>query len=195
MPYFISTTLSLCTLAIFLSVAISFLEHSKKDEVKKEKKSIVETGTMTGFFVMYYLIIRFHLGTITMSSQRDQVYLIAIGIVVIVVGTLVNVIGRYQLGKNWANQIKIYKDHQLMTSGMFKIVRHPLYASLIWIFFGASFIYQNWLAFLLNSFIFLPFMYYRAKQEESLLKKEFPDYGTYTKRVGMFFPKIPKLNL
>jgi protein-S-isoprenylcysteine O-methyltransferase Ste14 len=33
-------------------------------------------------------------------------------------------------------------------------------------------------------------MYYRAKQEERLLEKEFKNYRAYKKEVGMFFPKL-----
>jgi protein-S-isoprenylcysteine O-methyltransferase Ste14 len=76
--------------------------------------------------------------------------------------------------------------------GAYRIVRHPLYASLIWVFYGASIVYLNYYAFLLNTFVFIPFMYYRAKQEEELLEKEFSDYNKYTLNVGMFFPKLFK---
>ncbi|MGK0469242.1 MAG: protein-S-isoprenylcysteine O-methyltransferase Ste14, partial [Clostridium sp.] len=40
------------------------------------------------------------------------------------------------------------------------------------------------------TFIFIPFMYYRAKQEETLLIQTFSEYNDYIKRTGMFFPKI-----
>jgi protein-S-isoprenylcysteine O-methyltransferase Ste14 len=94
------------------------------------------------------------------------------------------------LGKNWANQIKIYSKHTLITKGVYKIVRHPLYASLIWIFYACSVLYLNWLAFLLNTLIFVPMMNYRAKQEEELLEKQFKDYKRYKNKVGRFFPKL-----
>ena len=49
---------------------------------------------------------------------------------------------------------------------------------------------QNYLVFILNTIIFIPFMYYRAKQEEKELVKEFKEYKDYSKKTGMFFPKI-----
>ena len=113
-----------------------------------------------------------------------------IGLLILIIGCIINIIGRINLGKNWSNQIKIYDDHSLVSNGVYKIVRHPLYASIIWMFFGASLIYSNYLAFLANLIIFIPFMYYRAKQEETLLKNEFIDYKDYQIKVGMFFPKL-----
>ena len=114
----------------------------------------------------------------------------ALGLVLVVAGAAVNILGRLALGRNWANHIKIYNDHSLVVNNVYGFVRHPLYASLIWMFLGASLVYFNFLAFLANALVFVPFMYYRAKQEEELLAKEFEKYKDYQKKVGMFFPKI-----
>jgi protein-S-isoprenylcysteine O-methyltransferase Ste14 len=57
-------------------------------------------------------------------------------------------------------------------------------------YFGASLVYSNWLAFVANTLIFLPAMFYRAKLEEKMLAQEFPEYKNYQKKVGMFFPRI-----
>lgn len=51
-------------------------------------------------------------------------------------------------------------------------------------------IYQNYLIIILNTIIFIPFMTYRAKQEEVELNKTFNEYKDYKKKVGMFFPKM-----
>jgi protein-S-isoprenylcysteine O-methyltransferase Ste14 len=110
-------------------------------------------------------------------------------VLIIIVGCIINILGRFRLGGNWANQVKIYKDQTLVTKAVYGIVRHPLYASLIWMFYGASLVYLNYAAFLANSLLFIPFMYYRAKQEETLLAKEFKGYNKYRENVGMFFPK------
>jgi protein-S-isoprenylcysteine O-methyltransferase Ste14 len=45
---------------------------------------------------------------------------------------------------------------------------------------------------MLNTIVFIPFMYYRAKQEEKELTKTFKEYKDYQKRVGMFLPKLIK---
>ena len=105
----------------------------------------------------------------------------------IVLGCGVNIAGRLNLGRNWANQVTIYEDQRLVTGVVYRLVRHPLYASLIWMFYGASLVYANVAAALANTLVFVPFMIYRARQEEKLLLKEFKDYAAYRARVGMFF--------
>jgi protein-S-isoprenylcysteine O-methyltransferase Ste14 len=178
----------LCVLAILISILINFTE-AKPEKPKKERKSIVETGTMFLFFAVFYLLIKLRIGVLDVPNIYIRIPLTVLGLLVIILGTFLNIKGRLSLGKNWANQIKIYHNQTLITSGVYRIVRHPLYASLIWMFYAASIIYLNYAAFLANTLVFIPFMYYRAKQEEDMLKQQFKRYNEYIKNVGMFFPK------
>ena len=178
-------------LAIALAVIIDFMENQSNKNTRKEKKSLVETGTMTLFFVLFYISIRFSIGKLNLNINNSILWIISIVCwIIILIGIYFNVYGRVLLGKNWANQIKIYNNHTLIRKGVYNIVRHPLYASLIWIFYACSILYANWVAFLLNSLIFLPMMYYRARQEENLLGEQFKNYNQYIKEVGMFFPRL-----
>ena len=173
-------------ISIFVAVFVDFMKYDSKDTVKKGKRSIVAAGSMVGFYVVYYLTLRFQIGNIDFSSLT----LIIVGTAMIAAGAAVNILGRLQLKGNWANHIKIYDGHRLVNRGVYKIVRHPLYASIMLMMFGGSVAYRNWLSAVLTAFVFIPFMYYRAKQEEMLLTEEFAEYAEYKKNTGMFFPKL-----
>jgi len=179
-------------LALFASILIDFTLYSREEHIKKEKKSIVETGTMTLFLVIFYLILMSKKGIVPINDSNLKHIIIILGTAAIVIGCIINIMGRFNLGSNWANHIKIYDEHTLIQKGMYKIVRHPLYASIMLMFYGACLVYRNLLCFLAVTFVFIPFMYYRAKQEETLLIQTFPEYSEYKNRVGMFFPKIIK---
>lgn len=180
----------LCAFAIFLSVLINFIDARQRPRPKIEKRSIVATGTMTAFFVVFYLLIRLKVGEIPLDYIPVKIGLVLSGLALVVIGCVVNIQGRVALGANWADHIKIYPDHTLVGTGVFRFVRHPLYASLIWMFYGACLVYCNGAAFLANTLVFIPFMAYRAKQEEDLLAGQFPAYRDYQKKVGMFFPRL-----
>lgn len=185
------TIINLCILAIFISVIANFiLGHKRSKDNKQEKKSIVETGTMTLFFIIIYWILKTQTGIININSPKLQNVLIIVGIIVMIIGTIINVKGRFNLGKNWANQVTIYKDQTFVRQGVYNYFRHPLYASIIWMFYASSIIYSNYVVFFATTFVFLPFMYYRAKQEEKMLSKRFKEYKQYQKEVGMFFFKF-----
>jgi serine/threonine-protein kinase len=52
---------------------------------------------------------------------------------------------------------------------------------------------ENIYCFLAVTVIFVPFMYYRAKQEETMLMQRFSEYTEYKKKTGMLFPKVSML--
>jgi protein-S-isoprenylcysteine O-methyltransferase Ste14 len=179
-------------LGLFISILIDFTLYNRDEHIKKEKKSIVETGTMTLFLFAFYLILMTKIGRVPVNNSNLKHIVIILGTIAIVIGCITNIMGRFNLGNNWANHIKIYDEHTLVQNGMYRIVRHPLYASIMLMFYGACLVYRNLLCFLAVTFVFIPFMYYRAKQEESLLIQTFSEYNNYKNRVGMFFPKIIK---
>ena len=179
-------------LALFISILIDFTLYTRDENVKKEKKSIVETGTMTLFLFAFYLILITKVGIVPIHDNNLKYTMIILGTFAIVFGCIMNILGRFNLGSNWANHIKIYQKHILIEKGMYKIVRHPLYASIMLMFYGACLVYRNIICFIAVTFIFIPFMYYRARQEEILLMETFSEYSDYKNRVGMFFPRLFK---
>lgn len=183
-----SLVVCLCTIITMFAIINSFLNGKRHESVNYEKKSVVETGTMTLFFLLYYGLVQNKMGVILWKDSILSLACVLVGMLLVVIGCVVNIVGRLNLGSNWGNQIRIYHDHSIITDGVYKWIRHPLYASLIWMFYGASLVYANVAAFAANTLIFLPFMYYRAKQEEEMLQQKFPDYAAYRKKTGMFFP-------
>jgi protein-S-isoprenylcysteine O-methyltransferase Ste14 len=188
----IQAIISISVFALFLSVFIDFMMFSRSHHVQKEKKSFVETGTMTFFFIVYYFILVRKTGTIDIPSQMMKQLIAVLGTAMILTGCAANIKGRFNLGKNWANHIKIYEEHTLVQTGMYRFVRHPLYASIMLMLYGGCLVYRNITAFAAVSFVFIPFMYYRARQEEVLLLQRFPQYKKYMGQTGMFFPVIRK---
>ena len=189
----ISLLVNLCVVIIFLAIFIDFIETGSKKKIKLERKNLVATFSMTLFFILMYLFIRFNIGHFALQNFISNFLLLIFGTLLIIIGTIFNILGRIQLGKNWSNQIRVYEDHTLVASGVYAIIRHPLYASLIWMFFGAGLIYRNYLVLICNTLFFIPAMYYRAKKEEQILAKHFFEYINYSHNVPMFFPKIEKI--
>jgi protein-S-isoprenylcysteine O-methyltransferase Ste14 len=179
----------------FVLVAVAIIldfrnYYWQSEKVVRSDRSFVETGSMTAFFVVYYLVVKFRVLDVAVPASAGQV-LIALGVVLVVAGVVFNVWGRLVLKSRWANQIKIFEGHTLATTGPFAVVRHPLYASLIWIFAGGSLIYSNPLSALLTLGVFVPMMYVRAKKEDALLEQSFADeFRAYRARTGMFLPRI-----
>ena len=104
--------------ALFVSIIIDFTLYTREDHIKKEKKSIVETGTMTLFLFAFYLILIIKIGIVSIHDQSLKNLIIILGTLAIVSGCIMNIMGRFNLGSNWANHIKIYDEHTLIQKGM-----------------------------------------------------------------------------
>jgi protein-S-isoprenylcysteine O-methyltransferase Ste14 len=99
------------------------------------------------------------------------------------------------LGKYWSPGLEIKPDHQLVTTGVFKWVRHPMYAAFVAIAIAQVFMLQNWIvgpAFLILA---IPFYLHRVKREESQLIRHFGDaYRVYMEETNALFPKKEQID-
>lgn len=95
------------------------------------------------------------------------------------------------LGLNWSPTLEIREKHELITKGIYGIIRHPMYASQwLWVI-AQPLLLQNWIAGWLNFLIFVVFYALRVKAEEQLMIEQFgDDYRAYMKKVGAVFPKV-----
>ena len=84
------------------------------------------------------------------------------------------------------------KNHQLVTHGIYRWVRHPLYTigSMLFAFFGLM--ADNWFFMLLAALAFTAMAVRTPKEEANLIEKFGDEYRNYMKRTGRFLPKFSK---
>lgn len=119
-----------------------------------------------------------------------QLWIQLVGACLIIMGVLLADLGRISRGimaPSWA----MPENYQLVTTGAYGFVRHPLYFSYILMSLGLFLLLSNIL--LLGCFVGLLCYYFPAKKEEEMLLERFGrQYKEYKSRVGMIFPKIRK---
>ncbi|MFW9797387.1 MAG: isoprenylcysteine carboxylmethyltransferase family protein [Candidatus Thorarchaeota archaeon] len=94
------------------------------------------------------------------------------------------------LGSNYSDTLQIQDKQTLITSGPYRRVRHPIYASAIY-FLGALVLVSDNFLFLILLMLLIPGVYRRMKKEEEMMVDQFGDeYLDYMKRTGRIFPKI-----
>jgi protein-S-isoprenylcysteine O-methyltransferase Ste14 len=95
------------------------------------------------------------------------------------------------LGQNWSVTLEVRKEHQLVTRGVYRLIRHPMYLS-IWLWCVAQgLLLENWLAGW-SVFVTFSAMYFlRTPREEQMMREFFGDeYRAYSSRTGRLFPQI-----
>lgn len=95
------------------------------------------------------------------------------------------------LGLNWSPSLEIREKHQLITKGIYGVIRHPMYASQwLWVI-AQPLLLQNWIVGFVNLLIFIPFYMLRVQAEEKMMVDIFGDeYREYMKQTGGVLPKI-----
>lgn len=111
-------------------------------------------------------------------------------------GSALSVIGigfaiwaRYHLGKNWGMPMTEKKDPELVTSGPYAYVRHPIYTGIMLAMLGSSFVAGGSWSFVL--LFAAAYFVYSAVQEDKQMLRHFPDtFPAYKKRTKMLIPFI-----
>lgn len=95
------------------------------------------------------------------------------------------------LGLNWSISLEVRKDHELIKHGVYRLIRHPMYAS-IWLWsFAQAMLLPNWLAgwVAIIPFAFLYFI--RTPREERMMREFFgQEYEEYMQQTGRLLPRI-----
>ncbi|MBS1794986.1 MAG: isoprenylcysteine carboxylmethyltransferase family protein [Acidobacteria bacterium] len=96
-----------------------------------------------------------------------------------------------ELGRQWSFGARLIEDHELVTSGVYRIVRHPIYAAMLGMLVATAFALSHWLVTIAAVAIFLVGTKIRTVAEEKLLREAFPDdYEKYSARVAGFVPFV-----
>lgn len=130
------------------------------------------------------------LGLQVFPLSGDKSFILQIiGFILIIIGVSTAVSARRTIGTNWAHafEYQVKKKQELVTTGVYAFIRHPIYTGL-WIgLIGGELVAQSYVAFV--GVLFLIVGYYQSRLEEKLLISHFGNaYKTYMKRTKMFIP-------
>lgn len=97
---------------------------------------------------------------------------------------------RLRIGKNWSRLIEVKKDHELIRTGPYGVVRHPIYAGLMLATLGTAVAYGRLSGFI--SFVLIAAAWgYKAKLEEAVMLEQFgADYEQYCRNVKGLIPFV-----
>lgn len=181
--------LRVMTIVIFVIIRIYWYKAKDRSSLEKQKikqKSFFfeKIGIITGAFIIGITVFGFTL--FTYKNTTVQLF----GFILVIIGSLEAILGRFVLGNNWTEsyeyQIKI--KHELITHGIYKYVRHPIYGGLMIAVTGAFIVAKTYL-FIPIFLLQLLFMTKFAKREEKLLINYFgKKYIIYMQKTKLFIP-------
>jgi protein-S-isoprenylcysteine O-methyltransferase Ste14 len=145
--------------------------------------------------VLLFTWFRRHAGGSSAASLRQPlslhpgVALQWLGVGLVLLGFGFALWARMHLGRNWGIPMSLRQGHELVTSGPYAYVRHPIYSGLMLAMIGSVLaVGLVWLALLVISFVYF---LVSARTEEKMMVAQFPDaYPAYRQRTRMLIPFV-----
>ncbi len=113
-----------------------------------------------------------------------------VGFAVAVVGLLFSAWGRIHLGTNWSVSVTLKENHELVRTGPYRVVRHPIYTGCLLALAGDVLIGGEWRGVVGLLLIFAS-LFYKVRKEEHWLTEYFGgSYQRYSKEVAALIPGV-----
>jgi protein-S-isoprenylcysteine O-methyltransferase Ste14 len=114
----------------------------------------------------------------------------SIGLGFAVCGALLAISSRVMLGRNWSATVQLKQDHELITTGPYRLVRHPIYTGLLLLFLGNAVMVGDWRGLLAVAIVFVSF-WRKLRLEEAWLTQHFGEpYRLYQGRTNALIPAV-----
>jgi len=119
-----------------------------------------------------------------------NIYTEAAAIAVTALGIAFAIWARFYIGQNWSSAVTIKVDHQLIRTGPYAWVRHPIYSGLILAMIGTAIARREPRGFLSVVLLWLGF-WIKSRMEEKFMRKTFgAEYEDYSHSTGALIPRL-----
>ena len=126
---------------------------------------------------------------LTFASRAQPQACTVSGAVVMLAGLWLFWRSHADLGDSWSVTLELNADHRLVTEGVYRHVRHPMYASFLVLGAGQALLVANWIAGLSGLAAVALLMAVRLPREEAMMIDRFGEqYRDYRRRVGAIVP-------
>jgi protein-S-isoprenylcysteine O-methyltransferase Ste14 len=145
------------------------------------------------FGLMYALIASFALPYVPLFAFVNWApvgtVLNIVGLLIFFVGIVLFIAARQTLGRIWSQTVSAKQDQQLVTSGPYHYVRHPMYSAGLVSCVGAAIVVGGPFVFMLITL--LPIFLWRVGAEDKLMTQQFPtQYPNYMRHTMRLVPFV-----
>jgi protein-S-isoprenylcysteine O-methyltransferase Ste14 len=150
--------------------------------------------TKNRWIFLPFLILGFLLGWLPAYTDRRNLWTIDgdivryLGLALFVFGCLLRLAPVFVLGRRFSGLVAIQEGHELVTGGLYRVIRHPSYLGLLLGIFGWALVFRSGIGVLV-SLLLVPPLVARMNSEEALLESEFGEpYSDYRRRTWRLLP-------
>src|SRR5262245_1717557 len=145
-------------------------------------------GVVGGFLFLAWFLPHAGRRGILIFSRADWIRYL--GLVVLAVGDGVGLVDFRTLGKQYSAYVTLQEAHELVTTGIYGVIRHPIYVRGLLLSVGLPLVFRSWLVVPLPPVV-AAVLAVRMRQEEELLAEQFgAAYAAYKRRSWRLVPYV-----
>ena len=176
---------------IFLIYWIFSSFFVKKSVVKRDPGWILWRIAVVALIISFIRFDKSGAVSLFMSVLNNSLFSFKIlGTVLTVLGLLVAILARIYLGRNWSSYVTYKENHELVTSGPYRLIRHPIYTGMLLMFTGAVLYYGMPLLFVFYAITAGVFIWRIGKEEKIMTKLFGKRYRDYIKKTKALIPFV-----
>jgi protein-S-isoprenylcysteine O-methyltransferase Ste14 len=167
-------------------------KRSRTVKVAKSRKGRLEVALLTGAWMAFFAPIVW-VATPWLAFANFPLYPfpLVIGSLLLAFSLWLFYRSHADLGTNWSITLEIRESHRLVTEGLYRNVRHPMYSALLLYGLGQALVVPNWVAGPSYAAAMLLVFALRLRPEEELMRDQFKgEYEAYASRRKRLIPGI-----
>jgi|ERR1700737_1941989 protein-S-isoprenylcysteine O-methyltransferase Ste14 len=180
-------------LIVYIAIRGVFGARTKRNEKVVSRVDALDRALVAAVFLGSVVLPVLYLFTpwLGFADYRLPAFILWCGTVIMVVALWLFWRAHADLGLNWSITLEMRKGHELIVHGVYRRIRHPMYAAIFLFALAQGFLLQNWLAGWAG-FVTVTVLYLvRTPREEKMMCELFgQSYRDYMERTGRLFPRV-----
>jgi protein-S-isoprenylcysteine O-methyltransferase Ste14 len=177
---------------VMIAIRAPHGRRSRTVKVAKSHRTPLETGLLVlawaGFFVP---LIWAASPIFSFAEYPLRTGPLVAGVMCLVIGLWLFYRSHADLGTNWSITLEVREQHRLITQGVYRRIRHPMYSALVLYSIGQALVIPNWVAGPSNLVAFAILFALRVGAEEKMMVETFGDeYASYLAETKRLVPGI-----
>lgn len=173
----------------FVVPFIYFVRWSLKNAASTKTKPRKDVSTLTNFALIPAAVFAIWLGYAGVGPLPH--WLLYPGLTIFLLGLAVTVWAYHTLGRFFFLEVQVQREHRVVNTGPYRLLRHPGYAGVLFGFVGLGLALQSWVSLLVLLLATTTALAYRARIEEKFLVAELGDeYVLYMARTKRLLPYV-----
>lgn len=178
---------------IWIAIRFPHQKRARRLKVARHQRSNGERAALLAAGIGLVVVPVVHLTTKVLRFADYSFFPLAgwIGMVILLVFLWLFRESHRQLGKNWSITLEIREEHKLVTGGIYRYIRHPMYSA-FWLWaIAQAFLLPNWIAGF-SGLVGVAILYFsRVAKEEAMMRESFgAEYEAFCATTGRIVPKM-----